>query len=68
MIYNLPFTIYLIVETQDLGTAIVEQEDFIVGLTLLAHDGGTYLTETYTVAPTTTVEAETFRELLNLEG
>ena len=68
MIYDLPFTIYLIVETQDLGTAIVEQEDFIVGLTLLAHNGCTYLTEAYTMAPSATMETETIREFLNFEG
>ena len=46
----------LLIQALDLGIAVVEEEDLVVGLALLAHDGGTDLTEAYAVAPATSVE------------
>ena len=56
-IYNL--TIYnLFIEAFNLGVAVVEEENLIVGLALLAHHGGTDLTETHTVTPALAIEDE----------
>ena len=40
----------------DLGTAVVEEEDLIVGLAVGTHDGGAYLAHADTVAPAAAVE------------
>ena len=50
----------LFVEFADLGVTVVEEQDVVVGLALLAHDGSAYLAEAYTMAPSAAVETETF--------
>ena len=51
-----------------MGTTIVEQQNLIVGLALLAHHGCTYLTQTHSVAPAFAVKHEAIALLLYLEG
>ena len=48
--------------------AIIEEEDLVVGLALLAHDGGTYLAESYTMPPTLAVKDETIALALNIKS
>jgi hypothetical protein len=52
----------------DFCVAVIEEEDLIVGLALLAHDGGTYLTETNTMTPTLAVKDKTVALFLDIEG
>ncbi len=57
-----------LVNTFNFCVAIVMEEDFVVLEALLAHDGGTNLAKTYTVAPTLTMKTEPGRGLLHVEG
>ena len=40
----------------DLGVAIVEEQDLVVGLTLGSHDGSTNLAQADTMAPAFTIQ------------
>ena len=57
-----------LVNTFNFCVAIIMEEDFVVLEALLAHDGGTNLAETYTVAPALAMKAETISRLLHVEG
>ena len=46
---------------------IIEEEDFLVGLALLTHDSGTYLTKTDTMPPTLAVKDKATIVLLHIE-
>ena len=58
----------LFINFLDFGTTIIEKEDLIVGLALLAHDGSTYLTESDTMSPAFAVQDETVALLLYVES
>ena len=59
---------HLFVESFNLGIAVIEEEDLIVGLALLTHDGGTDLSEPHTVAPALAVQDEAGVLSFHLEG
>ena len=44
------------------------QQYLVITVTLLTHDGGTYLAETHAVAPSFADETETFGGLLDVES
>ena len=59
---------FLIVEALDLGTTIVEQQDIIVRMTLLAHHSGTYLAQAHTMAPALAFKHKLIAIFLNIKG
>ena len=52
----------------DFCIAIIEKENLVVGLALLAHDGSTYLAEAYTMSPTLAMQDETVALTLYVES
>src|SRR5574344_1162997 len=50
------------------GSTIVVKQYFIVFISLLSHDGGSYLTESYAVSPTASMQSEACFSFLYIEG
>ena len=52
----------------DISTTVVESENLVVGLTLLAHNGSTYLTEADPMAPARAMQNKAIALFLYLKG
>ena len=52
----------------DLGVAIVEEQDLVVGLTFGAHDGSTNLAQSDTMAPAFTIQDKYVLVFNDIEG
>jgi hypothetical protein len=57
-----------LINSLNFSVPIIVKENLIVLVALLAHDGSTNLTESDTVSPALTVQAEALGSLFHIEG